>query len=96
MMALGSENNLICVKFRENYKWSKAYEINALIAKGNELNRSYKTHDYRGYSFYAIIYLDSEDPYIIELDSTYFLGDGTTGEDQHGKRWKISKPRICI
>jgi len=96
LLVFSSEDLLICAKFRENYRWSKGYELNALITKGNELNRSYKTHDFRGHSTYAIIYLDNDEPKIIELSSSYLLGDGTTGEDQHGKRWKISKSTICF
>jgi len=90
-----SEDVLVCAKFRENYRWSRGYELNALITKGNTLNRSYKTHDYHGYSTYVLIYLDDNEPNIIELDSSYLLGDGSVGEDQHGKRWKISKSNIC-
>ena len=90
-----SEDVLVCAKFRENYRWSRGHELNALITKGNALNRSYKTHDYHVYSTYVLIYLDDDEPNIIELDSSYLLGDGSVGEDQYGKRWKISKSDIC-
>ena len=91
-----SEDVLVCAKFRENYRWSKGYELNATITKGDVLNRSYKTHDYNGYSSYALIFLGDDDPYIIELSSPYLLGDGSIGEDQNGRRWKITKTRICF
>lgn len=94
-VTFSSEDILVCAKFRENYRWSKGYELNALITKGNELNRSYKTHDYHVYSTYVLIYFGDDEPNIIELDSSYLLGDGSVGEDQHGKRWKISKSTIC-
>ncbi len=95
-VVFGGEDDLVCAKFRENYKWSKGQEIEAVITSGDALNRSYKTHNYSGHSTYVIIYLDGEDPYIIELNSPYLLGDGSTGEDQHGRRWKIIKTKICF
>lgn len=89
--ATAGEKAVVCAKYQANYGWSKGYQVEATILSGYELNSATQSLDYNSISTYVVIFWSQEQVTIIEMSFPYLSVVGTTGEDQRGIEWEISK-----
>ncbi|ABA58704.1 conserved hypothetical protein [Nitrosococcus oceani ATCC 19707] len=95
-VTIAAEKQIVCAKYRKDYGWSSGYRVEATIIKGVELNKATVTFNYKPISTYVVIFWDKGQASIIELDFPILTGVGQPGEDQKGRKWKISKSSICF
>lgn len=85
----------VCAKYQTNYSWSQAYQVQAQIYTGQELNQAtgnpYFGH-YDMFSHYAIIWWQQGQASIIKLN--FHVAGGillnSQGTDQNGRSWQLS------
>lgn len=85
----------VCAKYVNS---GKAYKVEAIIADGGELNRAWDTWKFTSYAKYVVIFWDEDQYTVIKLDFSS-LGIsvlGSTGTDQEGRPWSVSKSTFCI
>lgn len=87
----------LCVQYKTRNGWSKNYRVEVRTIKGSELNRRTNTFNYNSYSSYAVIFWSNNQASIIEL--SFYTGSygpmPTSGKDQRGMSWRLSKSSIC-
>ncbi len=85
----------VCAKYQTNYSWSKAYQVQAQIYTGQELNQATGNPywgNYDMFSHYAVIWWQQGQASIIKLN--FHVAGGillnSQGTDQNGRGWQLS------
>lgn len=86
----------ICAKYRTNYGWSKAYQVEATKVSGYELNTATRSYDFEGYSTYVVIFWDKNEASIIKMPYSFLSPMYQEGEDRRGVRWQIAETSYCF
>lgn len=94
-VAQASERVTVCAKYETQLGWSKAYQVQATVATGSELNQATHTFGYTAYAKYVVIFWAENEASVIELDLPFLSVVGQTGKDQRGRRWQVSTGGLC-
>ncbi len=82
----------VCAEYTNT---GQRYAVEAIETSGNELNRRTQSYRYSSFSQYVVIFWGPGEASVIELDSSFGLSSlGSSGTDQNGRRWRISKGTI--
>jgi len=90
-----AENEEVCVKYKKEYGWSQAYEVNAKVLSGSDLMAATGNYSrYRSYATYAVIFWDKGQTTILEMPASS-MGDvptfNSTVKDMDGREWQINQ-----
>ncbi|MCL5776450.1 hypothetical protein M1105_05545 [Limibaculum sp. FT325] len=85
--AVAAERVEVCAEYEST---GKKYRVMATIAKGSELNRATKSYSYTGFSTYVVIFWSQENASIIKMPFGPPSAFGSAGEDQEGRKWRVS------
>lgn len=85
----------VCAKYQTNHSWSKAYQVQAQIYTGQELNQATGNPywgNYDMFSHYAVIWWQQSQASIIKLNFHVTGGIllNSQGIDQNGRGWQLS------
>ena len=84
----------VCAKYEST---GKAYQVDATVATGTDLNNATHTFNYDAFETYAVIFWDQGQASVIKLE--YSFGNispiGSDGTDQQGNRWNVSTSSFC-
>lgn len=95
------EKENACLKYEKETGWSKAYDVEANLYSGTELNRAVNSYTrFKSYSNYAVVFWGEGQATILELPS-YYIGQlpivYSNVNDQYGRKWSIqSKGAYCF
>lgn len=94
-------------KYRQDFGWSKYYEVEVTYISGTELNKATNTFNYAAYATYAVIFWGDDKATVIKLTTYTTCGtevkkecitnvyNNLQGEDQQGKQWEICVTNYC-
>lgn len=92
-----TSSETVCVKYRTESGWSKAYQVTGTVIKGTELNSRTGTYNYSPYSTYVVVFWDEDQDSVLELD--FYSGSisayGQSATDQQGRTWQVSQTSYC-
>ncbi|WP_320151125.1 hypothetical protein [uncultured Tolumonas sp.] len=89
-------NQKICVKYENNYIWSKGYYVDAYLEKGNQINSKVSSLALEENSTYVVIFWNSENVSIIKITQDSISSLEQDGVDLRGIHWRISNSSLCI
>ena len=92
--ALAYEVTTVCATYLNT---GASYEVEAVIALGDEINELWDTNSFSFLKKYVIIYWADEQFSVIALD--FSMGPsivGTNGTDQRGYPWQVSRSSLCF
>ncbi|NWD33197.1 hypothetical protein HX793_25740 [Pseudomonas reactans] len=95
LLVNAAENEKVCVKYKKEYGWSQAYEVNAKVLSGSDLMAATGNYSrYRSYATYAVIFWDKGEATILEMPASS-MGDvptfNSTVKDMDGRDWQLSQ-----
>ena len=85
----------LCVKYKTSYGWSQGYKVKAKVLKGYELSKNTFTNEYNPFSEYVVIFWQTDQVTVIELDNPFINFYGTKGKDKYGRKWLVSNNNYC-
>jgi hypothetical protein len=90
-----SHREHVCAKYEST---GRAYQLDALVESGSDLNTATHTFDYDAFETYDVIFWAQGQASVIKLE--YAFGNispiGSDGTDQQGNRWNISTSSLCF
>lgn len=96
LFANAYEVEQVCAKYQANYGWSNGYNVEAIIADGDELAEKFNCFNcFSPLNTYVVIFWNNGGYSIIDLRSSIFALTNE-GVDQNGRLWEISQSISCF
>jgi hypothetical protein len=85
----------VCAKYVST---GKAYQVDAIVASGTDLNNATHTFNYDAFETYAVIFWAQGQASVIKLEFSFgnISPFGSDGTDQEGHRWNVSTSSLCF
>lgn len=91
--SLASERVKICAK----QSGGKAYQVEAVVLTGQELNEKTSSFRYNAFNYYAVIFWAKGEATVIDTRSAFPPGPiSATGVDQENRSWMVAASEVCF